>query len=131
MIVRGQLRHREGDGRRAHGGPASFRSHTLTQLGTTLGTPAYMAPEQSAGDVVDARTDICSWGVVAYELLAGKHPTSVIQKWTPLVVKALQSSEDRRHGRAAVVTMVQHGSIAFSDTCFVSKLAHTFWPTVS
>ena len=49
-------------------------SATLTQPGTSLGTPAYMAPEQSAGDAVDARSDIYAWGVVAYELLAGKHP---------------------------------------------------------
>jgi serine/threonine-protein kinase len=49
-------------------------SITLTQAGSSLGTPAYMAPEQSSGDVVDARADIYAWGVVAYELLAGKHP---------------------------------------------------------
>jgi TolB-like protein/tRNA A-37 threonylcarbamoyl transferase component Bud32/Tfp pilus assembly protein PilF len=47
---------------------------TLTQLGTSLGTPAYMAPEQAAGDDVDARADVYAWGVVAYELLAGRHP---------------------------------------------------------
>ena len=47
---------------------------TLTQLGSALGTPAYMAPEQAAGDAVDARADVYAWGIVAYEVLAGAHP---------------------------------------------------------
>jgi serine/threonine-protein kinase len=47
---------------------------TLTHAGTALGTPAYMAPEQVAGDEVDARADLYAWGVMAYELLAGGHP---------------------------------------------------------
>jgi serine/threonine-protein kinase len=47
---------------------------TLTQLGTSLGTPAYMAPEQAAGDAVDQRADTYAWGVIAFELLAGRHP---------------------------------------------------------
>ena len=47
----------------------------LTQLGTSLGTPAYMAPEQAAADPsTDHRADLYAWGVVAYELLAGHHP---------------------------------------------------------
>ena len=46
----------------------------LTTAGSTLGTPLYMAPEQVTADDVDERTDLYSWGVVAYELLAGRHP---------------------------------------------------------
>ena len=48
---------------------------TLTQGGTSLGTPAYMAPEQAAADPdADHRADIYSFGVVAYELIAGTPP---------------------------------------------------------
>jgi eukaryotic-like serine/threonine-protein kinase len=47
----------------------------LTQIGTSLGTPAYMAPEQAVGDPgTDHRADVYSWGVVAWEVLAGAHP---------------------------------------------------------
>ena len=47
---------------------------TLTEIGTSLGTPAYIAPEQAAGDAVDGRADMYAWGVIAYELLSGAHP---------------------------------------------------------
>jgi len=47
---------------------------TLTQIGTSLGTPAYMAPEQAVGGDVDHRVDLYAWGVMAYEILAGRHP---------------------------------------------------------
>jgi tRNA A-37 threonylcarbamoyl transferase component Bud32 len=48
---------------------------TLTQLGTAIGTPAYMAPEQAAGDPeIDYRADIYSFGCMAYELLTGRAP---------------------------------------------------------
>jgi tetratricopeptide (TPR) repeat protein/tRNA A-37 threonylcarbamoyl transferase component Bud32 len=48
---------------------------TLTQVGTSIGTPAYMAPEQAAGDPgTDHRADLYSFGVMAYEMLAGRPP---------------------------------------------------------
>ena len=47
---------------------------TLTQTGITLGTASYLAPEQIRGETLDARTDIFSVGVLAYELLTGQKP---------------------------------------------------------
>src|SRR5262249_23138473 len=70
----------QGTGRGDHAGIVDFGLAKLTDgtgtatSGFALGTPGYMAPEQTVGDPVDPRTDVYAVGVVLFELLAGRRP---------------------------------------------------------
>ncbi|MCB1561468.1 MAG: protein kinase [Xanthomonadales bacterium] len=93
----------------------------LTNAGMTLGSGGYMAPEQSRGEPVDARADLYSVGVLAYELLVGELPYQAndplalammhghdpiprlprhLRHWQPFIDRAMAKSPSRRHRNA-------------------------------
>ena len=109
--------------------PAQDATGALTQLGTALGTPAYMAPEQIAADPnIDHRADLYAFGCLAYELLTSRppfqglagqrllaaqlsenpKPVDAVRADTPnalaaLVMQCLEKDADRRPPHAADV----------------------------
>ncbi|MDB4984967.1 MAG: Serine/threonine protein kinase PrkC, regulator of stationary phase [Myxococcaceae bacterium] len=53
----------------------------LTQQGMIIGTPPYMSPEQFSGEAIDARSDVYSLGIIAYEMLTARLPFSAKTPW--------------------------------------------------
>jgi len=76
---------------------------TLTGLGVTLGTPAYMAPEQATADPsIDHRADIYAFGVMAYEMLSGSLPFARRSTQAMLAAHAIEKPEPIEQRRPAV-----------------------------
>ena len=95
----------------------SMTEEQMTQMGTVVGTPKYMAPEQHRGKEIDPRADLYSLGVVFFEMLTGRPPFTAddpmalgikhitepvplmpgtLKRYQPIIRKLLAKDPDKR-----------------------------------
>jgi serine/threonine-protein kinase len=92
----------------ANGGAGGTSRAALTSLGIALGTPAYMAPEQAAADPhVDARADVYSLGVLAYEIFSGAPPFSGLTPQQAMVAHITRTPAPLARHRPALPAAVE------------------------
>ncbi|MFL6230978.1 MAG: protein kinase domain-containing protein [Pyrinomonadaceae bacterium] len=109
-----QARGQQGAVTRGAWSPASAQTAagdaSLTRVGSIMGTPTYMSPEQCRGQRLDARADIYSLGVIAYQMLAGEPPfvgdmVSVMRQHMDDAPRPLREREKKVPKRVARVVM--------------------------
>jgi serine/threonine protein kinase len=130
----------------------ALRAARLTEVGTGVGTLEYMAPEQLGGEEVDARSDVYSLGIVAYEMLAGRTPFrgdtpfNVIQHvmYSPppplarlnasapssvqhAIERALAKNPAERYASAGQFAQALYGASLGEDISLVDAQGHEHW----
>ncbi|MCP5178026.1 MAG: serine/threonine protein kinase [Moraxellaceae bacterium] len=103
-------------------GIAKIESSDSTQLGMSLGTPSYMAPEQSLGQVIDARVDIFALGIIAFELFNSCHdlPTALCQ------YSIMTDIDIAKRKKLNPQTLLPKLLVDFIDTCLQANVDNRY-----
>ena len=119
---------------------AAAGERPLTGTGVTVGTPAYMSPEQAAGDqVLDARSDVYSLGCVLHEMLTGAPPFSGINAQAVLAqhlterpppLRALRGAVPARLERVIHTALAKQASERFATAAALREALQTDLPPV-